>query len=314
MTTADASITVREAKKLRRWGIFQVALGALVISFSSVFVMLTETGPTVDAVYRMLFGGLGLLLIAIFRGERLWGGYKLGLLMSVCAISVAIDLAYFHRSITFIGPGLATVIGNFQVFFLILIGMFVFRERFKLSFILAAILAMVGLFMLVGLQWGGSNGEAYQTGVYYAFITAVFYAIFILTLRYTRDTPRALPLFANLAMISLFSAALLVVMALFQGESLAIVRPQDYFWLFTYGISNQLVGWLLISRGMPRISVSLAGLLIMVQPGFAFIWDMLFFHRPTTLIDIVGVLLTLAAIYVGSISYQQPAASNAQRA
>lgn len=294
------------ADKIRqRWAIFQVALGAIIISFSSVFVVLTETGPTVDGVYRMLFGGLGLLLIAIFRGERIRPKGKLILLLGACAVAIAVDLAYFHRSIQHIGPGLATVLGNFQVFFLVLIGLFVFRERFKPLFFLATILAMVGLFMLVGVHWSGVD-ESYRTGVYYAFYTAAAYALFILTLRYTRQGDGALPLFANLAIISLFSAALLIILAFFQGEDLAIYRHQDYFWLFTYGISNQLIGWLLISRGLPHISVSLAGLLIMLQPGFAFVWDMLFFDRPTTSVDIIGVVLTLIAIYIGSISYQQP--------
>jgi drug/metabolite transporter (DMT)-like permease len=37
-----------------------------------------------------------------------------------------------------------------------------------------------------------------------------------------------------------------------------------------------------------------------LQPALAFVWDMLFFSRPTEGREVVGVLLILSAIYVGT--------------
>jgi drug/metabolite transporter (DMT)-like permease len=35
------------------------------------------------------------------------------------------------------------------------------------------------------------------------------------------------------------------------------------------------------------------------QPALAFVWDVLFFQRPTTLVNWLGVMVALAAIYLG---------------
>jgi drug/metabolite transporter (DMT)-like permease len=60
-----------------------------------------------------------------------------------------------------------------------------------------------------------------------------------------------------------------------------------------------MVGWILISTALPRVQVSLAGLIILLQPSLAFIWDILFFARPTGLAEMLGACLALAAIYLG---------------
>jgi drug/metabolite transporter (DMT)-like permease len=43
-----------------------------------------------------------------------------------------------------------------------------------------------------------------------------------------------------------------------------------------------------------------AGLALLLQPALAFGWDILFFDRPTTMLEYVGAAVVLAAIYLGS--------------
>ena len=70
--------------------------------------------------------------------------------------------------------------------------------------------------------------------------------------------------------------------------------------LLSYGVLCQAVGWILISRGLVKVDASKVGLLLLTQPTLAFIWDMLFFGRPTTALDISGACLALFAIYLGN--------------
>jgi len=60
-----------------------------------------------------------------------------------------------------------------------------------------------------------------------------------------------------------------------------------------------MVGWILISTALPRVQVSVAGLIILLQPSLAFIWDILFFARPTGALEVMGAGLALTAIYLG---------------
>ncbi|NIM98112.1 MAG: EamA family transporter, partial [candidate division Zixibacteria bacterium] len=106
-----------------------LVVGASLISFSAVFVKLAEVGPTIAGFYRFLFGGLILSAIVLLRGNELWKGFRPFLTAAVCGLFLALDTTLWHRSIHAVGPGLATILANFQVFFLAGFGVLVLRER-----------------------------------------------------------------------------------------------------------------------------------------------------------------------------------------
>jgi drug/metabolite transporter (DMT)-like permease len=47
---------------------------------------------------------------------------------------------------------------------------------------------------------------------------------------------------------------------------------------------------------------SVAGLLLLLQPSLAFVWDVLIFQRPTSATQWLGVAIVLSAIYLGMSS------------
>jgi drug/metabolite transporter (DMT)-like permease len=90
------------------------------------------------------------------------------------------------------------------------------------------------------------------------------------------------------------------LLALGEGGSLAIPDISSSVALGAYGVFSQAVGWILISKGLPGVRVSLAGLLILIQPSLAYVWDILFFGLPVTPMKLAGTLMALSAIYLGS--------------
>jgi drug/metabolite transporter (DMT)-like permease len=91
-----------------------------------------------------------------------------------------------------------------------------------------------------------------------------------------------------------------VLVALAEGESLRVPSLTTGGILLAYGVTAQVVGWLLISRGLPHVEAGRAGLILLLQPSLAFVWDILFFHRPTDAADVTGAVLALVAIYLGT--------------
>ena len=75
---------------------------------------------------------------------------------------------------------------------------------------------------------------------------------------------------------------------------------QNFIWLLLYGIFGQVLGWLLISAALPKIKLTVAGFLLLLQPALAFVWDITIFQRPTPMIEIAGSCITLLAIYLSS--------------
>lgn len=268
------------------------------ISFSPVFVKLANVGPTMAGFYRNLFGGVFLLVVAIWRGERLWAGWKPFALAVVCGLLFAADLSLWHRSIHYVGPGLATIIGNFQVFFLAAFGIIVFREKADWRYLAAIPVAVTGLVLLVGFDWSELSVN-YKTGIFFGLGTALIYAAYVLVLQKSQLRLPRLSATANLCVISMVSALIMGVEGGLQGESFRIPDAVSWSSMLAYGIVCQAIGWIIISRALVSVEASRAGLILLLQPTLAFVWDILFFSRATNVTHIAGAALALVAIYLG---------------
>ncbi len=74
--------------------------------------------------------------------------------------------------------------------------------------------------------------------------------------------------------------------------------------LLALGVIGQVLAWVLMSGGLPRVRRSLAGLTLLLQPLLASVWDVLFFRHPVTALQAAGAAVTLGAIYLGTMAGQ----------
>lgn len=102
------------------------------------------------------------------------------------------------------------------------------------------------------------------------------------------------------------AAVFLAGTAVMEGEPLGIPDPTTAVVLIGYAITAQVAGWIMITRGLPRVEAGRAGLLLLLQPTLAFVWDILFFARPTDAADVTGAVLALGAIYLGTAGPRSP--------
>ena len=273
--------------------------GAVLISFSPVLVRLVSVSPTTSGFYRLVLGGAALALFLLMTGRNLSfsRGAWIALLMS--AVFFAMDLWFWHRSIIYVGPGLATLLANFQVFFMTAAGVVLLRQRPTGTQLVAIPLAMVGLTMIIGLDWQGLR-EDYRIGVIFGLLTAVCYAGYLLTMRQARTgSAHAVPS-REIAVLSLIAASILGVVAVAEGQSLAIPTINDAIWLACYGLLVHALGLMFIASSLAKVTTTQVGLALLLQPSLSFTWDILFFDRPLTVLEAIGAAVTLAAIYLGS--------------
>ncbi|HSO21144.1 MAG TPA: DMT family transporter [Desulfosarcina sp.] len=291
-------------RKTRR-ALLSTTIGAVMISFSAVWVKLAEVAPTVSAFYRVGFGALFLAVILMLRRERLWQGWACLGLSLAAAVFFALDLYAWHRSIGFVGPGLATILGNFEVFLVPLVGLLLYGERLNLRFIASVPIAVAGLFMIVGVRWEQLTPN-YRIGIYYGLATAVFYTGFLVVLRKLQSHRSQPSPVLSLLVVSAATALYLGAEISRTGESFAIPNLQSGMSLAALGLMSQTIGWLLITHSLPRIPAAIAGLVLLLQPSLAFVWDVVFFDRATSPVAWIGVVLALAAIYLGATSEPKP--------
>jgi len=283
-----------------------LALGAIIISFSPLFVKFVAplgVSGAAAAFHRMLIGGLALILATLFSREpnaRPWRMPAAGHWWSLaCAALFAADLVAWHLSILYVGPGLATLLGNFQVFLLALWGIFVLHEKLRLRFFAGIALSMAGLFAIVAPDWAAA-GPDYHLGVIYGLATGVFYTGCIITLGRAMAACGEGGQLAATAAFSFLTAVLLAPVLLLNGEPLVLPPGKALLLMTGYGLSTQFLGWILISRGLRETRMSLAGLILLLQPALAYVWDLVLLAKPTGVAELAGVSACLAGIAIGA--------------
>jgi drug/metabolite transporter (DMT)-like permease len=212
---------------------------------------------------------------------------------------LAFDLWAWHQSILYIGPGLSTILGNLEVIIMAAFGILFLRERLTGRFAAAVAIAMVGLFLMFGLDWS-QLGSDYRIGILLGFAVAIMYAAVLIGLRSTQMRADSLDPIATMAWVSMTTAVTLAFWIGGSGGTFAIPDSKTGGALVAYALVSHAVGWIMITGALPRVQASRAGLLLLIQPSLAFVWDVLLFDRPTRAIELVGAVMALGAIYLGS--------------
>lgn len=305
-----------------------LAAGAICISFAPVFVKLLLNegmGPTVIGQWRLIFGGLIFFLLVISLG----GSVKIsGASVKWALIAgtlFAADIFVWHKSILYVGAGMATILGNMQVFGVSLMGRILYQERLSKVFKLAVPLALVGVALLTGVGSEIEFSGRYALGVFFGLSTAVFYTFYLISLKssarvileqtepqenhlseghlseghLSEGRRRLLGIATLLGWVSLSSALLLSGAAALEGE--ALLAPTPLAWGYSLALAGvaQVLGWLLIYRSLAELPASRSGLILLLQPTFATLWGALFFAETLTMLQLCGATLTLGAIYLG---------------
>lgn len=279
----------------------RVALGAVCISFAPALVNWIGVGPTLVALFRT---GLAVLILVpwvlVTRRNAVRTIPRTALLfVALAGLAFAIDLSAWHRSVRYAGTGLGTILANTQVFYLSALGIVLFREAVTRRFLAAVVLAVVGLVLLAGVRPSWADPDLYAVGVMYGVLTGAAYSCYILSLERAQRAHPALGAPGTLAGALVSATLFLGPMAVAAGE-IEIPGTRDLLLLVVLALGPQIVGWLLIVRGLQTAPVSRAGLILLAQPALATVWGALFFGEVLTARQAAGAVLTLGAIALGS--------------
>lgn len=275
-----------------------VLAGAIMISFAAVFVRLSEVAPTTSGFYRMAFGAVvwAALLIAVPAMRQGWRTHWLS--SSLIASFFCLDIWLWHQSIAYIGPGLSTLLANFQVFVLTIVGVVFFKEHVHWRFGLGVALAMAGLWLLFGREWASLSAQA-RLGVWLGLMTAGAYALYLLSLRGFQLKHTAIRPEARLMQVTVCCGIMLGLINVLEGHGFAIPSWSSFWALMALGALCQVLGWLLITKSLPLLPAGLVGLLLLIQPAASVGWDVWFFSLDLSPGKLMGACLALMGIYLG---------------
>ncbi len=283
---------------LFRQGYLPVLAGAVCISVAAFFVKDAPMDSSAIAFHRLVFGAGAMFLIAAAKRERLLPPRRPLFYIALCGLMFSVDITVWHKCILAVGPGIATILTNFQVIWLAVFGALFLGERMSLPGMLSIPTALVGLSLLLGLHENTLPPEILR-GTWLGLLSALFYALYVLSIRKSLTVPERLAPVANVAWVSVAGAVFVGIYCMAGGISLAIPDFQTGATVAVLGICCQALGWLLLSMGLRYLPPFRAGLLMLLQPALSFVWDALLYGTAASFVNILGAALAIAAIGMG---------------
>ena len=233
-------MTYSTTSNSNKFPLFRLLIGTGCISFAPIFIKLAAVPPDTAGFYRMLFAGLSLGLLLLLRGETLKMARRPKFLLCFAGLFLAVDFMCWHRSIDLIGPGLSTLLANFQVFFTAFFSWLILKQQISKLFMLAVGLALGGLLFITGVDWPGLE-HGYRLGIFFGLLTALFYSGYILFLKGAMNDSSVSGVPAML-LVSIPSTLLLAVITPLNGASFAIPDSGSLLALIGVGVVSTTIG------------------------------------------------------------------------
>jgi drug/metabolite transporter (DMT)-like permease len=273
-------------------------LGALTIAFSAIFVRLADVSPATAAIFRCAYALPPLALLAWVERRR-YGPRAAGQsrLAWIAGVFFAVDLILWHHAIGHVGAGLATVLGNTQVVIVPIAAWLLLSERPGGRVAAAVPLVLIGVVLISGvLDAGEAYGSNPALGVLFGVGTGVAYAGFLLVQRRANADHRRPggPLFD--ATLSAAVVSLLIGLPL--GEVDLVPTWPAHGWLALLAISVQVVGWLLISIGLPRLPSAITSVILTAQPVGSVLLGVWLLAEAPSAFQLVGVAFIIAGLVI----------------
>jgi drug/metabolite transporter (DMT)-like permease len=277
-----------------------MAIGAIIIGFSPILAKAVNLTPTTIGFYRFIFGALGMTFYLFIKRNHLdLSSLKSALpYMILSGLLFALDLWFWHRSIIYIGAGIATLLANTQVFYLVLFGWFFYKEKPKWYFYPGMLLAIIGLTLSTLPHLNFSMMDKSSLGVIFGLLTGLSYALVTFTMQKSTKIYQGkgpLPIF----IITIFAAVFSLLFVLNEGN-IEIPKGPDLYFMILYGAGVHFLGWLCITFAITNIPLALASLLLLLQPVFATFFGNLIYNEPLSQIQIFGLTLSLIGIFLAS--------------
>lgn len=266
-------------------------VGGTLLGLTGVLFHVSGASPSTATAFRCLYALPLVWLFAAYerrRGGRWTGSRPLGWLAGVL---LAADLVLWQRSVQDVGAGLATVLGNSQLVFVVLVSALVLRERITARVAAAIGAMMVGIVLISGVLEASPYGAEPLRGAAYAVAAGALYAAYILLLRRASGGAASV---TPLLHATLGAAVGAVLLGVALGELDIAPSWPAHGWLLLLAVLGQAVAWLLLTVPISRMPASATSVALTLQPVSGVIYGALLLGERPSALQLAGVAVVLA--------------------
>ena len=281
-----------------------MAVGAVTVSASAVFIDLSHTSPGTASFYRCLLALplLGALAAREHRPGERWPTRQV-LTAIAAGVLFAGDMLLWTQAIFEVGAGLSTVLVNAQVVIVPLLALLIDGERLRGRYLVCLPGLILGVVLTGGVLEHGVSGSNPTWGTVHAILAAACYSGFLYLLR--RGGRHGHIVGSYGLVIAVAAIASLVAGPFWHGVDLAPAWAA-VGWLALAAVCGQVLGWLLVARAAPRLPSDVGAALLMLTPVGALVLSAIVLAEHPTVLQLAGAALMLASAYLATIERIRP--------
>ncbi|WP_442593734.1 DMT family transporter [Neobacillus sp. D3-1R] len=227
------------------------------------------------------------LIIAIKKISFKVKSKELFILIVLGAVGYSCMSTLLFKSFQIISPAMAVLVFYTYPVMVMILSFLFHLERVTKGKVISLLLAGVGLLLV--LQ---TSTDIKMIGIFYSFLAAIIYAIFILISK-NRLGENSL---VNSAYISLFTSMTLLMVG--YGNHHIHINFSFTAWviMILLAVVSTILPFLFFFEGLKRIGASKASIISIVEPVFAVFLSNTIFDQHLTILQWIGLLVVILAI------------------
>lgn len=267
----------------------------LIFGTIGLFVKNIELSSSEIALTRGFIGGVTLILATIFLKKKIsFEAIKNNLyLLIFSGLAVGLNWIFLFQGYKYTSISNATLSYYFAPVFVTILAPFILKEKLTLSKFLCVLMALVGMFCIVGVD--GINGGSDLIGIVYGLLAAGFYASVILMNKFLKGIDSI-----EITVIQLISATITLLPYVLYVEGLGILSVSSVSipYILILGIVHTGIAYLLYFSSLQGLKGQTIAVLSYIDPVFAIIISAVILKEQLGVLQIIGGVLILGSSFL----------------
>lgn len=267
----------------------------LIFGTIGLFVKNIELSSSEIALTRGFIGGVTLILATIFLKKKIsFEAIKNNLyLLIFSGLAVGLNWIFLFQGYKYTSISNATLSYYFAPVFVTILAPFILKEKLTLSKFLCVLMALVGMFCIVGVD--GINGGSDLIGIAYGLLAAGFYASVILMNKFLKGIDSI-----EITVIQLISATITLLPYVLYVEGLGILSVSSVSipYILILGIVHTGIAYLLYFSSLQGLKGQTIAVLSYIDPVFAIIISAVILKEQLGFLQIIGGVLILGSSFL----------------
>lgn len=267
----------------------------LIFGTIGLFVKNIELSSSEIALTRGFIGGVTLILATIFLKKKIsFEAIKNNLyLLIFSGLAVGLNWIFLFQGYKYTSISNATLSYYFAPVFVTILAPFILKEKLTLSKFLCVLMALVGMFCIVGVD--GINGGSDLIGIAYGLLAAGFYASVILMNKFLKGIDSI-----EITVIQLISATITLLPYVLYVEGLGILSVSSVSipYILILGIVHTGIAYLLYFSSLQGLKGQTIAVLSYIDPVFAIIISAVILKEQLGVLQIIGGVLILGSSFL----------------